>query len=224
MVCCSCDNKHKIMHRDTSRIKPEDMGPLMIVLTDHNFPACLPTISSGECVKIIRVEDASLETLTKKLFVITKGYVVPAGTVVTISSLSHLHAVGLEAYCADMVAALDSIWQKYRGAVTTVQGLPLVNADVSDAALINNAFNAYRWYISVLPKRGRYFHKTAKVAYRVYTTGTTCETQIDDGDRWHLPRSLLPNSAGALVQSSPSVVPAALQKKSKEQEWSAKGK
>jgi len=106
--------------------------------------------------------------------------------------------------------------------VTTVQGLPLINADVANAALINNAYNANRWYVSVLPKRGRYFHETAKVAYRVYTTGTTGEMQIEDGDRRRLPRSLLPNSAGAIFTiCGPS---STTKKKSREQVWSVKGR
>jgi len=64
-------------------------------LPQHHFPASLVLISSGECIKVMPIEDASLDELTKKFQLCIRNYVLPAGRVIMICSLSHLQATGL---------------------------------------------------------------------------------------------------------------------------------
>jgi len=198
--CVSCLKAHKIMFRTGTRIRPEDMGPLLFILSDQHFPACLPPMVKGECVKILRIEDGGLEQLVTKLLKVVKGHVMPAGSVVQICSLSHLKAVGLEAYCGDMVKAIDLLWQKYRGGISTIHGFPLINCDLNDGTLLNSVVNAQKWYVSVLPKRARYIHNTANMVYGPLLKGAADETD-DEGDRRRLPRGLLPSAGGSIFST-----------------------
>jgi len=200
MVCDTCNGAHKIVHKYGTRIKPEDMGPLCFILSDQHFPACLRPVDKGECLKILRVEDASLELLVKKFVNSVRGQVIPAGTVVLVCSLSHLQAVGLEAYCADVARVTNLIWQKFKSDVTTLHGLPIVNVELTDKILINNMVNCHRWYVSVLPKRARYIHNAATVLYKNYLQ-EGWEGDKSEGERRRLPRGLQPNAAGAVYST-----------------------
>jgi hypothetical protein len=43
-------------------------GPVVLVVSDQNFPACVPARTAGkECLRIIRCEDSSLQDLTHAL-------------------------------------------------------------------------------------------------------------------------------------------------------------
>jgi len=201
LVCVGCERSHKIMFRSGTRVKPEDMGPLLVILSDQHFPACLTPTGRGECIKIIRIEDASLEQLVSKFLQAAKGHVVPAGTVIQICSLSHLKSVGLESYCGDLVKAIDSIWQKYRGGVTTVHGFPIANCLITDTTIINGAYNVYRWYVSVLPKRARYVHNTAKMAFSAFVKESESSGGHEDGERRRLPRGLLTTAGGSIFST-----------------------
>ncbi len=48
----------------------------------------------GECLKIIQIENGTLVELVDVFLELTKGFAVPAGTVLLISSASHMAAVG----------------------------------------------------------------------------------------------------------------------------------
>jgi hypothetical protein len=65
-------------------------GRVAIVLSDQNFPACLPAVS-GKCLVVIRQEDALLSDLGL-LFakMVGKEYAIPRGSVILIGSLTHL--------------------------------------------------------------------------------------------------------------------------------------
>lgn len=60
------------------------------------FPRHPPKERSWVCIKFIRLEDASIEELARHLLRVTADYLVPAGSVIMISSLSHLVRLGYE--------------------------------------------------------------------------------------------------------------------------------
>jgi len=62
--------------------------------SDQNFPAVIPVEGDGDCFKILQVENATLSDLTTVFLAALEGFTVPAGTIVLISSVSHLAAVG----------------------------------------------------------------------------------------------------------------------------------
>jgi hypothetical protein len=90
------------------------------VLSDQNFPSVIPVEGEGDCFKIIQVENASLSDLTTVFLAALEGFTVPAGTVVLISSVSHLAAVGTAAYAEDLVRAFRAIRAVYTSGVCIV--------------------------------------------------------------------------------------------------------
>jgi len=94
MNCEVCPNKHALMFKHGTRIEPKDMGPLLFVLSDQHLPACQPKRGSGECIKKLRIEDASLDTLTNRLLDCLRGWVVPAGSVQWATKIWHVGPPG----------------------------------------------------------------------------------------------------------------------------------
>jgi hypothetical protein len=73
----------------------------------------LPVEGEGHCFKVLQVENASLSDLTTVFLAAVEGFTMPAGTVVLISSLSHLAAVGTAAYAEDLVKAFKAVRAVY---------------------------------------------------------------------------------------------------------------
>ena len=44
-------------------LRTDANGPTVLVGTDQCFPACTPSKDDGECIKIVRVEDGSLQDI-----------------------------------------------------------------------------------------------------------------------------------------------------------------
>jgi hypothetical protein len=102
-------------------------------MADQNFPASLPVEDcGGECMKIIRVEDGTLLELVAVLLEATRGFVVPAGSVVVIVSASHLAWVGAAAYAKEFTVARHRLRAAFRGGIEVVHGVPLLASGVPD--------------------------------------------------------------------------------------------
>ena len=78
-------------------------GRTVILLTDQNFPAVLPT-GSGNCIAIIRIDQGKLSELTDLLLSISPEQF-PQGTIFVLGSLSHLQGEGLQGYAKAGVTA-----------------------------------------------------------------------------------------------------------------------
>jgi hypothetical protein len=75
------------------------------VLADHCFPAALPAEGEGDCIKVLCIENASLIELADAFLEATRGFVMPVGLVLVLTSVSKLAEVGTAKYAADFVAA-----------------------------------------------------------------------------------------------------------------------
>jgi hypothetical protein len=80
----------------------------------------------GECFKIFRVEDAAPHELVGAFLEATRGFVVPAGSVVVLSLASHLAWVGAAAYAHEFAAARRRLLTAFRDGVEVVHGLPVM--------------------------------------------------------------------------------------------------
>ena len=93
------------------------------ILSDQNFPPCLPC-SNGECLKIVRVENGSLSEIASCFLEIMRGNGVPAGSVILLSSVSHLQMRGVAGYMADLGAELARVGNSFRGGWCLCLGFP----------------------------------------------------------------------------------------------------
>jgi hypothetical protein len=70
----------------------------VVVLSDQSFPAILPANSNENCIKILLIENGSLDDLVLEFIRLIGNRRVPPGTTILLFSASHLGAVGTAAY------------------------------------------------------------------------------------------------------------------------------
>jgi hypothetical protein len=95
------------------------------ILSDQNFPPVLPAEGDRECLKIFRIEDATLDELVTSFMDLNRGFVIPAGSVVVLASANHLAWVGTASYAADFVRAREKLVGSMRGGIECVYGFPV---------------------------------------------------------------------------------------------------
>jgi hypothetical protein len=103
MMCIGCKNNHNIGEK----------GPLVICFSDQNM---IPFITDGEgnCIAIVRMENASLADLIDLSFEVLEKLPPPPGSVIMYGSGSHLFKVGASIYAKEWVDGLTRIGAKWR--------------------------------------------------------------------------------------------------------------
>jgi hypothetical protein len=107
LTCTTCQGEHTVLRRE---IEGADVGmdtPPVFVLTDQNFPPMIPAggEGDGECLKVIQIEHGSLAELVNVFLEITKGFSIPAGTIVVMASASSMAMYGTADYAKEFVKA-----------------------------------------------------------------------------------------------------------------------
>ena len=143
LLCGSCVGKGE--HSVTGG---EGGARQTFVLSDQNFPACLPC-SMGECFKIIRVEDGSLNELVTCFLEVTQGKDLPPGSALVIFSASHLLMAGMGGYLSDLAGEMARIDHVFRGGVISVPGIPVLLGGTSDAMLTRAILEVGGWLATV---------------------------------------------------------------------------
>jgi hypothetical protein len=77
-----------------------------------------------ECIKVLRIEDGSLLELADVFLGLTRGFTVPAGSVVVLSSASYLALVGTATYAKDFAGHLVGTMG---GGIELVHGIPILH-------------------------------------------------------------------------------------------------
>jgi hypothetical protein len=85
-------------------------------------PPVLPSTGGGDSLAIIRTESGTLDKLVSAFLDLVRDYEVPVGTVVVISSLTHLGRVGTAVYAWDLFKALTRLREGYGGLWRFYQG------------------------------------------------------------------------------------------------------
>jgi hypothetical protein len=143
MSCLACPVEHSFKEKLDAGL------PVAFVLADQSFPSVLPA-AEGDCVVILRVEDALLGELVEafadrfKCRLFPHGSL-PPGSVILIGSLSHLQARGLADYAEEMVNATNSLINRFGAKVEVI---PLVNVPLSgldNAAVVRSLFDYNSW-------------------------------------------------------------------------------
>jgi hypothetical protein len=83
LLCSNCPS------RGGHRIDGGGEERQTFILSDQNFPGVLPC-SSGECLKIVRVENGSLNEIVTCFLEVTRGEGLPTGSAILLFSASHL--------------------------------------------------------------------------------------------------------------------------------------
>jgi hypothetical protein len=124
---------------------------------------------------------------------LTRGCRIPAGSVVLISSLTHLADVGLGAYAEDIGRAASKIGRVFQGGLVSLPGLIIPPQQISDPVLTRQLFDVIEWSktVSKLSAGGHIILDSClgKLAALLKVSGTGGE-QAEYGARYRLPGSL----------------------------------
>jgi hypothetical protein len=145
LTCKACHGAHQVLRRS---IEGNDVGqdnPPVFVLVDQNFPPLVPVGGEGECLKIIQVENGSLTELVEVFLGLTRGFDVPAGAVVLLSSPSHAAAVGTADYTAEFVRSAGRLRGAFMGGVTVLHGIPFLIGGTGNSAAIRAIAEIAHW-------------------------------------------------------------------------------
>jgi hypothetical protein len=117
---------------------------MALLLSDQTFPAALPC-KNGECAKIFRIEDGTLNELIGVWLEITKGKKITAGSVVVIFSSTHLLMEGLEGYAEVQVKVLNRMDRIFYGGIITIPGIPVFMGGCDSPDLIRDLWGMLGW-------------------------------------------------------------------------------
>jgi hypothetical protein len=98
-----------------------------------------------ECIKVLRIEDGTLLELADAFLGLTRGFTVPAGSVVVLSSASYLALVGTVTYARDFVSAAGRLVSTMGGGIELVHGIPILLSGTEDSALIRSMADLHHW-------------------------------------------------------------------------------
>jgi hypothetical protein len=126
----------------------EPAGAFFFVADQAFLSGLLPAAADG-CVTVMRQEFGSLGELCDMFIEYTRGCVIPAGSVILVSSLTHLADVGISAYAADLCAFASKITRVFQGSITVLPGLPYPPAGVADPGLVRELMILLEWSAKV---------------------------------------------------------------------------
>jgi hypothetical protein len=151
MICNTCTGKgkHKVLRRETERPDTVDESPLCFVLSDQCCPPVLPPEDEGDCFKFIRIEDGGVMELVSAFIEMTKGFVIPAGTVLVLFSSSHLSRIGTESYAAEFDMAKMKLSKVMGDGIVLLHGFPVLYNTTHNMALIRSILDLEHWISNV---------------------------------------------------------------------------
>jgi hypothetical protein len=122
-------------------------GPIVLVVSDQNFPACLPARSAGkEFLRIIRCEDGSLQELTHALADTLGKIKLPKGSIMLLGSLSHLSNAGTEHYLVDWVRSRWWIRERLGEDLSVLPLAPIWSERLSGRGQIRSMVESLTWF------------------------------------------------------------------------------
>jgi hypothetical protein len=172
----------------------------VVILADQTFPALLPAAGEAQCLRILLIENGSLEALASEFLLLLGNRRVPKGSNILIFSGSHLANVGLETYVADLLKASNKI-QAATGKETIVQPLPpIFLGGTTNAELIRSTFELMEWSKEYYGLDDCYLDDGHVTASAILSSQQEGEPRVVDLRRYSLPANK--NSSSMRVWAS----------------------
>jgi hypothetical protein len=150
LTCTTCQGEHMVLRREIEGVDVGMDSPPVFVLMDQNFPPMIPAggEGEGECIKVIQIEHGSLAELVNVFLEITKGFSIPAGTVVVMASASSMAMNGTADYAREFVKANIRLKETFSGGVRVVHGVPFLIGGTNNTAAIRTMAEINQWVAS----------------------------------------------------------------------------
>jgi hypothetical protein len=144
-LCLNC-----ALHKSRPALKTRgEAGPAgqpqAIILSDQNFAPQLPVSGQQLCIKVLRIENGGLIKLAEELLARVGNRRVPPGSLILLSSVTHLANVGLSAYIADYLEAIKILHERL-GKETRIAALPpLLIGGCSNSVVVRELLEFTTW-------------------------------------------------------------------------------
>jgi len=145
MLCHNCNSQDPHPVVSLGGEEAADIGGGIFFLTDQNFPPILPASGAGCCANIIRVENGTLMEIAEAMVGAVAGNVIKVGSLLVISSASHLAEVGLAGYTEELVRATKFLLNSFENKVSVRLGVPLLLDGSDDPVLIRSLCDLVAW-------------------------------------------------------------------------------
>jgi hypothetical protein len=144
MICKNCNEPHRLLAGGGAGYDDKPRDRMVFVLADQSFPAAVGP-EGGGCMMVIRLEFGSPMELVDLFLDLTRGCQIPAGSVLLLSSLSHLADSGPAAYSADLNFAAIKLMRALRGGIIVLPGLVFPAAKISDPSVVRGLVDILTW-------------------------------------------------------------------------------
>jgi hypothetical protein len=137
-MCYTC------LGRPHKAFQGKDGEPIALVLSDQAFPANVPAIDGGECVRVMRVEDGSLQELVNEFLAVVKKWMVVPGSIIMLGSLSQLGKEGTAWYTSEWVSCRNKLkWEL--GDVIVTPLIPLMTLETYGRHVVRSLVEFLDW-------------------------------------------------------------------------------
>jgi hypothetical protein len=110
----------------------------------------VPVGGEGKCLKVIQVENGTLVELVEVFLGMTRGFDLPAGAVVLISSPRHAAAIGTADYAAEFIRASGQLRGAFAGGINILHGVPFLLGGTTSSISVRSMAEVEQWVISTV--------------------------------------------------------------------------
>jgi hypothetical protein len=138
-------------------------GAIVLVLSDHHFPANMPVDGPGDCLRIFRVENGSVNEIVDEFLRVGPRDGLAEGTVIMLASASQLGYDSVEHYSNEWKRCRNLLKNRY-GGVMVLPGLPLTGTGIYNTTAVRGLVDVAVWF-SVLEEHELKFLRNTRKAW-----------------------------------------------------------
>ena len=174
--CLACDTDHSL----AEKMKEKGL-PVLIILSDQNFPAILPMLD-GLCPIVIRVEDGTMADLAGVFLERFSAYTSPhgalsPGSVVLMGSLTHLLSKGLADYTDNFVSAAFRLGGRVGQSVEILPLVPIPLHGIDSTDDIRTLLDLDAWIAAVSQPVGSTLPGARSAFWKIVMSNPCCVKQ-----------------------------------------------
>jgi hypothetical protein len=179
MTCSGCKvrGKHSVVGADSGE-------PVVLVITDQNFPAVLYSGDGGACIGVVRVEFGSIRDIGFLVGDLLDGVRLPQGSVVLIGSVPDLARQGVSGYTEELTRSIRILREKQvkLGVKVQVSALPPVHlGSVNSFNLLRSIVEVEAWAEKLEGGDGALLNKTrAEVVNWMWGSGLGRRKNVEE--------------------------------------------
>ena len=122
---------------------------MVLVGSDQCFPACLPAGDGEECIRVVRVEDGSLQEVTYALADAIGSTDLHQGTIFLIGSVTYLSTVGTQQYITDWVRSRWWLKNRFGESCKVLPLVPVAVQGIGGMSTVRSILETLHWFASL---------------------------------------------------------------------------